>query len=58
VMTSSTWKGQHLASSVVLRSLQSLADKKFTNVLAVITDGNFPSEKIFTRIGFKKNNSE
>jgi len=58
VMTSATWKGQHLASSVVLRSLQSLADKKLDNVLAVITDGNLPSEKIFTRIGFKKNMSE
>jgi hypothetical protein len=58
VMTSANWKGKHLAYSVVAHSLQSLVEKKQDKVLAVITDGNLPSEKIFTRIGFKRLASE
>jgi hypothetical protein len=57
-MTSANWKGKHLAYSVVVHSLQSLVEKKQDKVLAVITDGNLPSEIIFTRIGFKRLASE
>ena len=54
VMTASDWKGKHLATIGVLRSLQSLAENNYTKVYAVITEGNFPSERVFTRIGFKR----
>lgn len=54
VMTASRWKGKHLATIGVLRSLQSLAENNYSKVYAVITEGNFPSERVFTRIGFKR----
>jgi RimJ/RimL family protein N-acetyltransferase len=54
VMTASQWKGKHLATFGVARSLQSLAKNNYTKVYAVITDGNVPSEKVFTRLGFER----
>lgn len=54
VMTASQWKGKHLATAGVARSLQSLAENGYTKVYAVITDGNVPSEKIFGRLGFER----
>ena len=54
VMTASRWKGKHLATAVVSRTLQSLANKNFPEVRAVITEGNLPSEKVFTRLGFER----
>jgi hypothetical protein len=54
IMTAPRWKGKHLATTALLCSLQKLADKNHTEVRAVITEGNVPSEKIFTRIGFKR----
>jgi RimJ/RimL family protein N-acetyltransferase len=58
VMTAPRWKGKHLASAALLRSLQKLANKKYSEVRAVITEDNVPSEKIFTRIGFKRLSSD
>lgn len=54
VMTNPQWKGKRLATIGVSRSLQSLAENNYTEVHAVITEGNFPSEQVFTRIGFKR----
>ena len=54
VMTASRWKGKHFATIGVSRSLQSLAEKNYTNVHAVITEGNVPSERVFTQIGFRR----
>lgn len=54
VMTASQWKGKHLARLGVTRSLQSLPGKNYTKVYAIITEGNLPSERVFTRIGFKR----
>lgn len=54
VMTDPRWKGKHLATAALLRSLQTLADDQYSQVRAVITEGNLPSEKIFTRAGFIK----
>ncbi len=54
VMTASQWKGKRLATIGVSRSLQSLAENNYTKVYAVITEGNVPSEQVFTRIGFKR----
>lgn len=53
VMTASQWKGKHLATSGALRSLSSLAENH-TRVYAVITEGNIPSERVFSRIGFER----
>jgi hypothetical protein len=54
VMTASNWKGKHLATSGALRSLNSLAENNHAKVYAVITEGNVPSERVFTRIGFER----
>ena len=54
VMTASQHKGKHLATMGVSRSLRSLAEKNYTNVHAVITEGNVPSERVFTRAGFRR----
>ena len=54
VMTASRWKGKQLATTAVLRTLRSLANKNLAEVHAVITEGNLPSEKVFTRLGFER----
>ena len=54
VMTAPRCKGKHLATAALLRSLHNLAGEEYPEVRAVITEGNVPSEKIFTRIGFKR----
>lgn len=54
LMTASEWKGKHLARIGVSRSLQSLAEHNYTKVYAVITEGNFPSERVFTGLGFRR----
>ena len=54
VMTASHWKGNRLATSGVSRSLHALAEKNCVRVHAVITEGNVPSERVFTRLGFSR----
>jgi hypothetical protein len=54
IMTGSRWKGNHFATNAVARSLQSLSGGKHTEVLAVITQGNLSSEKIFMSLGFMR----
>ena len=54
IMTHPRWKGKHLATTAVSRSLRALADRNFTKVHAAITEGNFPSERVFTRVGFSR----
>lgn len=54
VMTASRWKGRHLATLGVARSLQSLEESNHNEVYAVITEGNVTSERVFTRIGFER----
>ncbi|MFC0543156.1 GNAT family N-acetyltransferase [Kutzneria chonburiensis] len=49
VITDPGWKGRGLGTAVVAASLTALAD---TPVLAGITDGNTPSEKLFATLGF------
>jgi predicted GNAT family acetyltransferase len=49
VITNPGWKGRGLGTAVVAASLAALAD---TTVLAGITDGNTPSEKLFATLGF------
>jgi len=54
IMTVSRWKGKQLATTAVLHTLQSLANKNLAEVRAVITEGNLPSEKVLTRLGFER----
>lgn len=52
VLTLSPWKGRGLGSFLLRQSLLSLQDAHYAEVRALITDGNRPSEAVFTRFGF------
>jgi hypothetical protein len=52
VATTATRKGLGHGRIAVATSLRSLAASGITEVGAVITDGNTPSERLFTRLGF------
>ena len=54
VVTTAARKGRGLGSSVVAASLQRLHDRGLDEVGAVITDGNTPSERLFTALGFER----
>jgi RimJ/RimL family protein N-acetyltransferase len=58
MMTAPHWKGKHLAAAALLRSLQELSAHRFSEVRAVITEGNEPSERLFTRAGFLRLSSD
>jgi Acetyltransferase (GNAT) family len=52
VATAAVHKTHGLGRIAVTTSLRSLAASGITEVGAVITDGNTPSERLFTRLGF------
>lgn len=54
IMTDPHWKGRHLATVAIARTLRELWGKNYEEVWAVITEGNLPSEKIFTALGFAR----
>jgi hypothetical protein len=54
VMTAPERKGAGAAADVLARSLGSLAADGHTEVRAVITEGNVPSERLFASAGFRR----
>ena len=52
VCTRATAKGTGLGTAMVVECLDSLAAAGVREVGATITDGNVPSERLFTRLGF------
>ncbi len=54
VATIASSKGRGHGPTVVLASLRSLAGNGVQEVGAVITDGNTPSERLFTGLGFMR----
>lgn len=54
LMTRAAAKGQGLAGRLVAASLRDLAGARHTEARAVITMGNEPSERLFTRLGFQQ----
>jgi hypothetical protein len=52
IMTGGEWKNQGLAKLVLAASLKCLGDAGFSQVTAFITDGNGPSESLFSGFGF------
>lgn len=54
VVTTAARKGRGLGSSAVAASLQRLHDRGLDEVGAVITDGNTPSERLFSALGFER----
>lgn len=57
ILTRTRWKGRGLGGYVVRQSLLSLQDSGFSEVVAGVTDGNTPSEKIMARFGFVRESS-
>lgn len=47
-------KSRGLGSELVIAVLNVVRDGGVTQVRAVITDGNIPSERLFSRLGFKR----
>jgi RimJ/RimL family protein N-acetyltransferase len=54
VLTAPAWKRRGLATDLLGRSLASLAAAGHTELRAVITEGNLPSEAVFGRAGFRR----
>jgi L-amino acid N-acyltransferase YncA len=53
-MTAPDWKSRGLATELLEQSLASLAETGPTELRAVITEGNLPSEAVFRRAGFRR----
>ncbi len=53
LMTRRLWKNKGMATTVLEKALGSITDHGHTEVRAFITEGNWPSEVIFNRFGFR-----
>jgi RimJ/RimL family protein N-acetyltransferase len=54
VMCHPAWKRRHLAVLALAESLRRLKEAGFSQVRAVITEGNVASEQLFLRAGFRR----
>ncbi len=54
VMTRARWKSLGIAQALLQCSLVSLMNGGYTQVIAFITNGNTPSERLFARAGFSR----
>lgn len=54
IMTAAQWKGQGLARIALHQALQATAAAGYAEILAIITAGNMPSEKLCMKAGFKR----
>ncbi len=54
IMTAAQWKGQGLAKIALHHALQATASAGYAEILAIITAGNIPSEKLCLKAGFKR----
>jgi L-amino acid N-acyltransferase YncA len=54
LMTAAEMKRHGLARSLLFTTLRSLRDLEYSEVQAMITDGNLPSEQLFAQFGFKR----
>jgi RimJ/RimL family protein N-acetyltransferase len=54
LLTLPTWKRRGLARLALMSALQALKEQGYTQVRAVITRGNVPSEQLFTSLGFTR----
>ncbi len=52
VITDPDWKNRGIAAELLQETLHSLLEHSYTLVRAVITEGNIPSERLFTRASF------
>ena len=54
VVTGPAWKGHGLATVAVAESVRRIRARTGVEILAAVTDGNTPSERMLTSIGFDR----
>ena len=54
VITHPDWKNRGIAAELLQETLQSLSEQNYSLVRAVITEGNVPSERLFSQAGFTR----
>jgi GNAT superfamily N-acetyltransferase len=54
VITDPAWKGRGLGTAVVAESVRQLRRRAEVDVLAGVTDGNIPSERLLAAVGFER----
>jgi L-amino acid N-acyltransferase YncA len=54
VVTEPTWKGRGLGTAAVAESIRRIRRRSSVTVLAAVTDGNVPSERLMASIGFER----
>ena len=54
IMTRSSFKGKGLGKALVHKSLQCIKGAGHQGVVAVVTDGNTPSERLMASLGFRR----
>ena len=54
VITEPAWKGHGLATVAVAESVRRIRARAEVTILAAVTDGNTPSERLLTSIGFER----
>jgi len=54
VITEPARKGQGLATAAVAESVQRIRERSDVDVLAGVTDGNVPSERLLASVGFER----
>jgi RimJ/RimL family protein N-acetyltransferase len=53
VITEPAWKGQGLGTAAVAESIRLVRERCSVDVLAVVTAGNVPSERLLAAVGFE-----
>jgi GNAT superfamily N-acetyltransferase len=54
VITEPAWKGRGLGTVAVAESVRRVRDRSDVDVLAGVTDGNVPSERLLATVGFER----
>ncbi len=54
LMTSTSWKNHGIGRHLLFQALKEIKKGGYTEVRAVITEGNKPSENLFLKLGFQK----
>jgi predicted GNAT family acetyltransferase len=54
VITEPAWKGRGLATAAVAESVRRIRERSDVDVLAAVTDGNVPSERLLATVGFQR----
>ena len=54
VITEPAWKGRGLGTAAVAESVRRIRERADVDVLAGVTDGNAPSERLLATVGFER----